>query len=323
MGNFLQNAVSGLFESLGLIKHIQPTSTGSNPLTTPQSNISPIQKSNFNVAPAIGKSVEQQMLEQQISALRASAAATPKLPTLDTAAARSNANNKALGVVNPVYADKLNNQLQKYALLRTQATDNTNVDKTAADTSLINTNQDIATDMGRTAQDTQTAIDKSLYTEGQFQQTEGQQFDATNRADRGAIASAGLTESGLGQQQLEQSQIDRNRASTNQLKDFTDQRATQELFKTRTFEDLGVKGVRATELNTTSKANLDRSLTQFIDMQNLDIKETRLNNESDRQAALYGATNDIYATDVQTWLAGLKGAGWRPQDIALAAQVYS
>lgn len=320
MANFLQDAAANVLKGFGLIQE-KPKSTAPKSTVKP---ISPIAAPNLpKIAEAPSNALELQLLQQQIQALRAQAAATPKLPYLDTSAARAKANAKALSSVNPVYQDKLNNQLERYALQRTQQTAAVDASKAAADTDLRYTNEDIATNRLRTDQDVNTAIDNSLYNEGQFQQTEGTEFDVNNRSARAALADAGLSESGLGQQQLEQTTLDRNRASANQLKDFSDERATQEMFRTRTFEDLDVKGNRAVELNDTTRADLDRQLNDFISMQALDEKAFRLDNEFERLQALSGATNDIYQTDIQTWLAGLKNSGWRPQDIALAAQVYS
>jgi len=324
MANWLENAAAGVFEGLGLIKKVEKPSTNDiwgNPKVTPKTQIAPANLPKIATAPS--NALELQLIQQQIEAIRAQAAATPRLPYLNTADARAKANTKALSSVNPVYQDKLNNQLERYALQRSQQTGNTTAAKTAADTDLRYTQEDIATNRLRTDEDVNSAIDKSLYNEDQFQQTEGSEFDMNNRAARTALAEAGLTESGLGTQELEQQTLDRNRASTNQLKDFTDERATQELFRTRTFEDLGTKGTRSIELNETTKADLDRQLNDFVAMQAQDERDFRLNNEADRQAALYDATNDIYQTDVQTWLAGLQQSGWRPQDIALAASVYS
>jgi len=322
MADWLQNLGADIFKGLGLIKETPKPTTdiwGNKPLTPK----TPIAAPNYQIASSPSNSLELQLLQQQIEAIRAQSAATPRLPFLDTASARATATSKAGSSVNPVYQDKLNNQLERYTLQRTQQTGQVDAAKAASDTDLRYTQEDIGTNRLRTDQDVNTAIDQSLYNEDQFQQTEGSEFDVNNRAARTALAEAGLTESGLGQQELEQTTLDRNRASNNQLKDFSDERATQNLFRTRTFEDLDVKGNRAIELNDTTKQDLDRQLNDFISMQAQDERDFRLNNESDRQAALYDATNDIYSTDVQTWLAGLKDQGWRPQDIALAAQVYA
>lgn len=323
--NPLMDIGSWIAEQTGLIKRVPnkpttPTDIWGNPQLAPKKTITAAPPS---ISSSPSNALELQLIQQQIEALRAQAAATPRLPFLNTADARAKATTKAASSVNPVYQDKLNNQLERYALQRTQQTENTVAGKAAADTDLRYTQEDIATNRLRTGEDVDTAINKSLYNEGNFQTDEGTKFDINNRAARTALAEAGLTESGLGSQSLEKMQSDRNTASTRQLTDFKDERATQELFRTRTFEDLDVKGTRSIELNETNKADLDRNLQQFIDMQAQDERDFRLNNEADRQAALYNATNDVYQTDIQTWLAGLKDQGWRPQDIALAAQVYS
>ena len=316
--DIVNNAAAGVSNFLGLTKKVDtPTVTTAGP--------KPIQQV-VNKTPAIAtapsNALELQLLQAQIAAIKAQAAATPRLPTLNTADARAKAQSTAAAAVNPVYQDKLNNQLERYALQRSQQTAETNANKLASDTSLSQTREDIGTDRTRTTEDTQSAIDKSLYNEDQFQQTEGSQFDVANREARTAVGASGLTESGLGQQGLETMTDERNRASEAQLKDFTDQRATQELFKTRTFEDLGTKENRSIELNDVTKGNLDRQLNDYIAMQAQDERDFRLDNEAQRQDALFGATNQQYSTDIQTWLAGLKAAGWRDQDIALAASVY-
>jgi len=322
--NPLMDFGASIFENLGLIKRTPAPSNKDiwgnekpkpfTPLATPPKVSS--------IATAPSNSLELQMLEAQIQSLRAQNAARPKLPVLNTADMRAKAQSKALASVNPVYQDKLNNQLERFALQRTQQTTETAFGKEAEDKNLEYTKEDIERNRGRTAEDVAAAIDKSLYNEGQFQETEGDEFDIVNRQAREALAESGLSESGLGQQGLETMVEDRNRASTNQLKDFTDERANQELFKTRTFEDLGTKETRSIELNETNKANLDRSLNDYIAMQEQDIRDFRLDNEAERQGALWEATNNVYDTDIQQWLAGLKASGWRDQDIALAAQVY-
>lgn len=325
MSSILDDIGINITNALGLTKKAAPVSTGTtdifgNPSITTKSALP-------STTPAIAtqpsNSLELQTLQAQIAAIQAQAAATPKLPTLNTSDLMAKANATATAAVNPVYQDKLNNQLERYATQLSQEQAQTSTSKAAEDTSLAQTQEDDTTQAQRTAQDTQTAIDKSLYNEGQFQTSDAASFDLANKQAREAVSNAGLTESGLGKQSLEKLQSDRNAASTAQTKDFSDDRATQQLLATRTFEDLGTKDTRATELNATNKANLDTQLNNFITNQAEDQRDFELQNESDRQAAVYDASNSAYQTSVQQWIAGLSAAGWRPQDIALAAQVYA
>lgn len=260
--------------------------------------------------------------QKQIAALQQQLAAMPKLPVYNTADAWSRAQSKAGSVVNPVYQDKLNNQLAIYNAKRTQESQITTRSKEDLDTNYGQLLEDTATERGRTAEDVATNLNEINYQEGQFQDQEGKQFDTQNRADRVALAEAGLSQSGLGAQKLENSVIDRNTMTDDQLRTFDNQKLAQQTVQKRAFEDLDRKDTRGAQLTERQKQDLDIQLENTLTNIQLDENVFRAGNEADRLGAMYTATQQAYNTDIRNWLASLSKQGWRAQDIALATQVY-
>ena len=259
-------------------------------------------------------------IDRQTQAIYAQIAAQPKLLYRDVNAAWNSAQNKAASSVNPVYQDNLTRKLQQMATARTQQTATINANKSAADTDLTQTQEDIGTQKVRTGQDLSSALDQSRYQEGQWQTQEGRDADMSESAARIGLGDQG--QAGLGAQNLETQKIVRNEGSAAATKDFTDARASKELIASRTFNDLDTKNTRAVQFNTTTKQNLDRQLSDFITNQGLEEKEFKATNEANRLAALYSATQNVYKTDTASWLASLAKSGARSQDIALTTQVY-
>ena len=255
----------------------------------------------------------------QIAADNARFAAQPKLIYRDTNAAWQNAQNTAATSVNPVYSDYLNNFMTKQANALSQTTAQTGVNKTASDTNLVQTNQDIATSGERTAQDTASAIAQNRANETNWQTSEGNTNTAAEDQARLALGDQGIMGRGAGQ--LDTSKIARNAASDLQTTNFANERDTKTLLESRTFADLATKGTRATEQNVTEKANLDRQLTDFIVNQGTDLTGFKSTNEQARLDALGTATTSQYRTDTANWLSSLQGKQ-RAQDIALATQIY-
>lgn len=270
--------------------------------------------------PANPYASEIDALNRQTAALQAQIAAQPKLIYRDTSAAWNAAQNSAASSVNPVYQDNLNREIQKQAdaLAAQQGTATAN--KAAADTTLAQTQQDIQTAGQRSQEDTANAIALNQQQEGNWQTQEGQQSDVAENNARLAAGDQGIMGRGAGA--LEQSTINRNATSDQQTQSFANDRDTKAMLNTRTLADLSTKGNRATELNTTQKADIERSLNDFITGQTDELGSFKASNEADRLSALYQATQQQYSTDTANWLASLSKSGARAQDIALASQVY-
>jgi len=247
-------------------------------------------------------------------------AAQPKFIYRDTNAAWQNAQNTAASSVNPVYVDRMNQFLleQKNYLSQTKA--EIGAQKGALDTSLTQTNEDIATNKARTTEDTATTIAQNKLNEGNWQTTEGAEAYQQEEQARLALGDQGTMGRGAGQ--LGEAKITRNQASGVQTKAFDQERVTANLLKTRTFADLATKGKRAKQYTTTEKKNLDRQLSDYIVNQGTDLTEFKSSNESARLDALYSATDSQYKTDTANWLSTLGSQGYRPQDIGLATSNY-
>lgn len=275
-----------------------------------------------SIAPDWKGGAEARAMERQTAAIYAQIAAMPKLPTYNTADAWARASNSAASSVNPVYQDKLNNKLAEFRANVNQATVNTTRGKEDLATSLRQSVEDINLNRDRTTQDVASKIAESQYQEGRFQDTEGTEFDKANREARTATAISGLTESGLGQQALEEMQTTRNENSADQVRTFENSRQAQELFKTRTFEDLATTETRKTQLTTRQQEDLDIELGNFIENTGIQETQFRHQNESERLGAIYDATKATYGNDIRQWLGGLQGQGLRSQDIEAAYRVY-
>lgn len=317
---------SFLNQSNGDIRYSNGSYTGSQQAANDQArwkNMGSSSTSTPTKVPNYLDSAEYKESQRQIAALNAQIAAMPKLPTYNTSAAWSKAQGTASAAVNPVYQDKLNRQLAKYTAEREQQTVATNRGKESLDVSQRQLMEDIGTERQRTAEDVAGKIGEINYQEGQFQNEEGSAYDVANREARAELSRTGLgTEAGLGAQQLEQNQLDRNTASADQVRTFANAKEAQEVFKTRTFDDLNTKGTRSDQLTNVQKQDLDINLQNFIDNQALEEQSFRAGNEEERLGAIYNATQQAYNTDIRTWLAGLGNQGWRSQDIALAYQTY-
>lgn len=123
----------------------------------------------------------------------------------------------------------------------------------------------------RTTQDVATNEAQIAQKADQTQQDQGTQFDQARIAQAKQLASEGLTTSGLGGQQVAQSETDRNTQESRQAQDVAQQQQAQELFKTRTFEDLARSGDLAKQTETTGETQQNFDLNNYIDQQGRDL----------------------------------------------------
>lgn len=260
--------------------------------------------------------------DREIAALRQRLEAMPRLPIYNTTEAWARAERTATAAVNPVYQDKLNNALAKFNQQRRNQQTVTKRGKEDLDIRQRQLMEDIGTQKQRTSEDVESQLAESRHQEALFQDVEGTQFDRANRQARTELAQAGLTMSGLGQQRLAEMEAERNLESAEQVRGFENERAAQELFRTRTFEDLDIKGKRGQQATERAKKDLDIALDNFLKNIAFQEQEFRWQNEQDRLAAIAQATTSAYNTEIRNWLSNLANEGWRPQDIQAAYQVY-
>lgn len=261
-------------------------------------------------------------LNRQTQALMQQLAAQPRLPYYNTSAAWAQAQAAAQGVVDPVYTDKLNQYLQKEALGKKQTTEAEATTEANIQTQLAQALADTATNRTRAGEDQTTKIGDVNTAENAFQTNEGTAFDQARAALLGGVANSGLTTSGLGRQQDTTTIANRNTQSDQQTQQFTAARRDINTNATRTFEDLATADTRQQGAATANTAAAKKSLQDYIDNAALDEQGFRTNNEADRLGALASESGNQYKTLVGQFIAGLIGSGARPQDIALAQQIY-
>lgn len=261
-------------------------------------------------------------LNSQIRALQNQIAQTPKLPNFDIMANYNRAKGAAEAAVNPLYTKKLNDFLARQGQLRTRKQQEADITRGTIDTRLQQELEDTATGRARTSEDVAGALEQIGRGEERFQDQEGEQFDTAARDMAALVASSGLATSGLGRQQQANQVRERNRASGEQVEGFDIQRKAKELFKNRTFEDLAKTDVRAQLGATKQKEQVKFDLDAYLEdiayeeqKGKFDIENERLRDVGQRSAEEAGA-------GVNQFIASLAGGGWRPQDIALAKQVY-
>lgn len=263
-----------------------------------------------------------QGLNSQLAALQAQLAYQPKLPSFDVMGNFKRARSQAEQAVNPLYSKYLKDFLAKQATQKSNKKGEVALRKESTAMELAQALAESGVTRGRTTEDTQAAIGKLNEQEGIFQQDSGTQFDIDRRANAEQIAASGLTTSGIGQNRMFEQAQDRNITEERQVKEFTNQREAKKLFHARTFEDLarGDDNQRAISKQKDKEAQFD--LDAYLKELAHDETQFRTENELKRLSDINQQAQTFERKGSQQFLASLSGAGWRPQDIALAYQVY-
>lgn len=249
-------------------------------------------------------------------------AAAPKLIKYDTAGAAVNALSQATSAQTPLYTQKLNDYLAKTTIQRNQENRNAQQAIQDAQDQLSATTGGNAITRTRTAEDTANKLADTNAQEGNYFDTSGNQFDAARTALEGANAQAGLSESGIGSQKLNQQQEAQGQDSNEQQRQFEQTKKLTNLFQTRTLEDLGRSDelAKLQEGKTETRTKLD--LQDFLDTSAIDENMTRSDLEQQRQGAILLDSTTRQKNAANAFIASLVASGARPQDIALAKQIY-
>lgn len=177
---------------------------------------------------------EYSALQKQVSGLINQINSQPQAAIPNFSAINAQARRRAAKAVNPYYQKELQ------TFLTTQK-----IKKQRAKQDFKSTVADLATARARTGEDVATNLGEIANTEDVFQTQEGQAFDQARLTLAGDVAEAGLAGSGLGAQQQQQAVQQRNVESVQQQRSFNVQRQAQELFRTRTFEDISRQKTKA------------------------------------------------------------------------------
>lgn len=202
-------------------------------------------------------------------------------PKLDIAAINAQARQSAEGATNPYYTKVLNDFLAQQAFNTKQTKTQYDTDVKNYEDQLKNTVEQNAITKTRTGEDVAKNIADVNQNADQFQTDSGQAFDA-QRLDLARNTSTG----GLGQQKLETAQAGRNTQETRQVQKFQAAKDQQELFKTRSFDDLARSGKLAGEAATKGKIAAKFDLDTYIQNAAFTEKDTRNKLEASRQAEI-------------------------------------
>lgn len=263
-----------------------------------------------------------QGLQSQLAALQQQLAYQPKLPKFDVMGNFNRARSSAEQAVNPLYEKYLRDFLAKQQIQRENKQGETTLRKQSNATELAQALAESGVTRTRTSEDVTAAVQKLTEQEGQFQEDSGTQFDVDRRANAESIAASGLTTSGIGQMKMFEQQDQRNISEERQVKEFNNQRDAKRLFATRTFEDLarGDENARTISQQKDEAAQFD--FDSYLRELAADETQFRTQNEVERLGSINSQAQTYERQGTQQFLASLAGAGWRPQDIALAYQVY-
>lgn len=261
-------------------------------------------------------------LNAQIAALQQQLAYQPKLPSFDISGNYARARTQAEAAVNPLYDKYLKDFLAQQQVRQQNKQQEVGIAKESIAQELQQNLGQSAVDRTRVGEDTATAIEDLTRSEANFQRASGTQFDTDRRALAETNAAAGLTTSGIGQGRMYDQNIMRNLDEGQQVQEYGNQREAKKLFETRTIEDLARGDENARAVSTNKTKGVDFDLESYMDELAADETNFRNENEYKRLSDVSTQSQSYANAGTQSFLSSLAGAGWRPQDIALAYQVY-
>lgn len=273
---------------------------------------------NTNPAKAAQTSVQPPDYNALLAAANAAAQQAAYAPALNLGDIYNQASTTAQGAVNPYYTKQLSDFQTQQAQSKALQQQQTQMNIQNLQTQLANTLQGNQITQGRTAQDVLGNEQQIGIKADQAQQDQGTQFDQARIAQAKQLASQGLTTSGTGAQQVLGSQTDRNTQEGRQAADVAQQQQAQELFKTRTFEDLARSGDLATKQEATGETQANFDLNKFILGQAADLQQQTQSLEQQRLSRVAQETQNQAKLLVNNFIQSLSN----PAQRLAAAQQY-
>lgn len=271
----------------------------------------------YNALPTIAKAVNNAAPIPSPTPVAPALPPVIRPPKLDYAAVQSQARASAEGAVNPYYTKQLNDFLAQQSAQKQQK-------QTEYDTSIQNLQDQLKNTIeGNQISQTRTAEDvaqkQADINQGadQFQTDTGQAFDA-NRIAQARQLAAGGDIGGLDAQQQEGAQLQRNTAEKRQEQQFQQQRNAQELFKTRTFEDLARSGDLATQAEAKGEKAAQFDLNSYMQNAGFAEQNKRGELEAQRLQAVAAEQQNQAKLAYQRYLANIRD----PAQLAMASQIY-
>lgn len=246
----------------------------------------------------------------------------PRLASFDISSAYDKALQAAAAAVNPVYAAELTRFVDQQTQALSEQQQGATAQKSALDVALDRLRQDNATSKERTTQDTTANIADINATQDVTAREQGLNFDATSRALNENLGAGGTADTGLGQQAVQEGQRQYRDMSNEQVRQTDNKVQAANVLMGRTFQDLDTSETRTTEDTGTKKAQVDVDLQNFIKDQQLALDSQKATIEVKKQSDIQAAAAVNEKSQINDWIASLRGQGYSPQEIALAAQVY-
>lgn len=221
------------------------------------------------------------------------------------------ARSQAEAAVNPLYVKKLNDFLERQKVELARKNEDIARSNSQLEEILKNAMESSDISRTRTSEDVTKELSNIADTQQNFQQDTGQQYDQARSALQGNLAQSGLTTSGLGQQQLEQANTQQNIEEGRQVKSFNMQKETQQLFRTRTFEDLARSDVLQKRKESAGKELNKIDLDRYIQDQVYNEAQTRQQLEAQRMQDVLQQSGSYAKQGLADFLATIKDAGVR------------
>lgn len=314
------NAIDKAFTDIPFFTN--PFAPKAKPTTTSNPNPNPVVKTPTQPNADAAWQQEMSSLNARLQQLQTQLAVQPKLPSFDILGNYNRAKQTATQNVTPLYNQKLNLFLEQQGIAKDTKTKETDLARENNAITNTNTKADNDTSRVRTGQDLASALEMIGRTRGDFLTDSGTAFDEARRGAQDELAAAGGTNTGLGQQAITKQLTDRNTSDSRQLREFSDQEATKNMLSSRTLEDLATGDIRADEKKVQSdkavQIDFDSAMANFANEE----KTKRLDLDLQKALDIASQTDSYSNQGVMQFIASLAGAGWRPQDIALAKQVY-
>lgn len=223
-------------------------------------------------------------------------------PRLDFAAINAQARQQAEANVNPLYTKYLNQYLQQQAAKRAQREQEYKFTIQDIEDTLRQTQEANVLGRQRTTEDVAQNLADINLSADQYQTDTGQEFEQARLGQAQQLAASGLATSGLGRQQQRQLGEQATTAEQRQEQTFETARQAQQLFKSRTLEDL----LKSDELaNLTAGKGKERAkfdLDAYIENARLEEEQKRTSLDVERQGAVLAATGDIQSQLVRNFI---------------------
>ena len=237
-------------------------------------------------------------------------------PKLDFGSISAKARAAAEGAVNPLYIKKLNNYLAESAAKRQQQQKQFEMTVKNLEDQLYETKQGNEISRVRTTEDVASNLEQIATEADEFQVDAGTALEDTRAALGTELGASGLR-GGLASQKVSRTVSDQNTQEQRQEQQFGRAREQQQLFKTRTFDDLLRSDELATKSTERGKGQAKFDLDSYIENLGLEERSTRDALEAERQGAIIGNERQQQGLLVRAFVDSIKNPAQR--EAALAA----